>query len=518
MKSNKKISIIPAPVKIEVEKGFFKINKDTIILSESGTKNQAIYLKKLLIPATGYDLVINEQSNLEQTNNIIVLELSKDVKRLPPEGYHLNISQDSVTISGSTPKGIFYGIQTLRQLFPPEIESSHFHDIKWSIPCIKIEDYPRFSWRGFMLDESRHFFGKEIVKKLIDLMALLKLNVFHWHLTDDQGWRVEIKKYPLLVEIGSKRKNARLKSIVVKSEAKSDETEYSGFYTQEDLREIINHASERFINIVPEIELPGHTAAVLASYPELSCTGGPFKVSTRYGIHDDVLCIGKEKAFKFVEDVLDEILHLFPSNVIHIGGDEVPKLRWNNCPDCQSRIKQEKLKDEMALQTYFTNRISKYISSKKRIPMGWNEILNDNLVENAICHYWTPNITELLKHIRRGRYVVMSEAEQVYMNFAYNFTSLRKVYEYEPIPKDLEERFHDQIHGIEACLWTEFISDLIVIERLCFPRLLAVAEIGWTPYDIKNYDFFKDHVDTFLKRLQFHDVNYAQKEEYLIEN
>ncbi len=517
MDSNNIISIIPEPVKILSRKGNFNLNKNTLILSNSIAKKSAEFLNQLLAPATGFNLLMRELAQVEEIDNVIRLRIITNEKPLMHEGYNLDISQNMIDISASTSAGIFYGIQTLRQLFPPEIESSNPLDVEWSMPCVKIEDYPRFSWRGFMLDESRHFFGKKIVKKMLDLMALLKMNVFHWHLTDDQGWRLEIKKYPRLVEIGSKRKRARLRTRVRKSDKYSDDVQYSGHYSREDLREIINHASERHITIVPEIDVPGHTTAVLASYPELSCTGGPFEVSTRFAIHKDVLCIGKEKVFEFILNVLDEVMDIFPSEIIHIGGDEVPKERWKNCSHCQNRIKEENLNNEEELQAYFINKMSRYISSLGRRPMGWNEILNEDLVENALCQYWTPNLKELLDHVRTGRNVVMSETGYVYLNYGYKFTSLRKSYEYEPIPNELEKRYHDRIKGIEACLWTEFISDLKNLELLTFPRLIAIAETGWALIDKKNFKSFLNRLEIYLKRLDFHGIAYAHENEYLIE-
>ena len=508
-KSIKEISIIPQPVKTELRQGTFTLNKDTIIFSESNLINIAEYFKQLLVSAAGLDLNIKDLQKNEDNNNSIILKIIKDANVMKPEGYSLEVFPEKIQILGTTPQGVFYGIQTLRQLFPPEIESQSKENIKWSVPCIYIEDSPRFSWRGFMLDESRHFFGNETVKKMLDLMASLKFNVFHWHLTDDQGWRIEIKRYPRLIEIGSKRRGT------ITAHKKLDGVPVSGYYTQEDLKEIIDFASKRFITVIPEVDVPGHVTAVLASYPELSCTGGPFDVSTHFGIHKEVLCVGKEKVFEFVENILNEVMEIFPSEIVHTGGDEVPKRRWQKCPDCQARIKKEGLKSEEELQVYFTNRIADYLASKGRRLMGWNEILNGKLTSNAICHYWFENLDRVIEHIKKGRSVVMSEMRAVYLNYPYNLMPLTKTYEYDPIPDELSKNFHQQILGLEACLWAEYVKDSKRLEWQVFPRLIAVAETGWTSKEYKNFRSFLTRLDLYLKRLSFQKINYAPKNEFM---
>ena len=514
MKRNKiasryKVSIIPEPVKIISEKDIFTFNKKTVILTDLKLKEIAELLKQFLAQVTGLNLSIEDLTQIEEKNNTITLRITENVKSFKHEGYKLKVSQNGIDISALTPTGLFYGVQTLRQLFPPEIESLTQKKVTLSIPCVIIEDFPRFPWRGFMLDEARHFFGKGVVKKILDLMAFLKLNIFHWHLTDDQGWRIEIKKYHLLTEVGSKRKGT-----FISKRKGIDGIPVSGYYLQEDLKEIINYAAERFITIIPEIDFPGHSTAILASYPELSCIGGPFEVSTRFGIHKEVLCVGKEKVFEFVQDVLNEVMNIFPSEIIHIGGDEVPKRRWHRCPDCQNRMKDEGLETEEDLQVYFTNRIADYITSHGRNLVGWNEILNENLDKNAICQYWTRNFDKVLEHIRMGRNVVMSEMNAVYLNIPNNLLPLRKTYMYDPIPNELEQKFFNQILGLEACLWTEYIPNKKRLEWHTFPRLIAVAEIGWTPKKKRNFQAFLKRLDYFLKRLDFHEINYASKDDF----
>jgi hexosaminidase len=504
--SNNQISIIPQPVKLNLRQGSFQLKNNTIIFTDPNLVKIAEFLKNL----TGLDLKIKDLNMKNFDDNTITLRLIKEEKVLRSEGYILEIFPNKIEILASTPQGMFYGIQTIRQLFPAEIELSPKEILELSIPCVSIEDYPRFSWRGFMLDESRHFFGKETVIKILDIMASLKFNTFHWHLTDDQGWRIEIKKYPRLIEIGSKRKGT------ITTRKKLDGIPVSGYYIQEELKEIIDYASKRFIKIIPEVDVPGHVTAVLASYPELSCTGGPFEVSTHFGIHKEVLCVGKEKVFEFVQNVLNEVMKIFPSEVIHTGGDEVPKRRWQKCSDCQTRIKREGLKSEEELQVYFTNRIANYLKSKERRLMGWNEILNEKLTSNAICHYWFENFDRVIEHIKKGRNVVMSEMRAVYLNYPYKEIPLNKTYKYDPIPDDLDKSFHKQILGIEACLWAEYVKDSKRLEWQIFPRLIAIAETGWTSKENKNFNSFIFRLDSYLKRLSFQKINYAPKDEFMV--
>jgi hexosaminidase len=502
--------IIPQPTKIYEDEGYFIIDKNTIISADPELKNLAKNLQKLLIHATGFDFNLNESTLGKDFNNCISLGIINDQKSLGSEGYILVVSTLGINISALTTKGIYYGIQTLRQLLL-EIENPQIREKNLRVPCVKIEDYPRFPWRGFMLDESRFFFGKEIVKKILDIMAFFKLNVFHWHLTDDQGWRLEIKRYPLLTEVGSKRKSAKLKILRSKAiRSSSKGYTYSGHYSQDDIKEILRYANERYIRIIPEIDIPGHVVAALASYPELSCTGGPFEVSSQFLIHKDVFCIGKEKVFEFVKNVLKEVIELFPSEFIHIGGDEVPIDRWRVCSDCQKRMEEENLEDEKDLQKYFTNRIVNFLNNKKKKSILWNDILYDDLDFNVLCQYWFGDLKKIVKHLRKKRKTVMSNNEVLYLYQAYNNISLKEVYEFEPIPKFLEENFHEQIIGLEACMWTEVVTDPKLLEYLLYPRLFAVAETGWTPKGRKNYQDFKERLIHLEKRLDNFDIKYAR--------
>lgn len=502
-----RISIIPKPLDLKKQEGTFLINSKIIISYDEQNEVNAEFLKNFLGRAMSFQISLQKRFEGAQDTNSIFLELDVGQKNLRNEGYFLKVTPEYVRISGFDCAGVFHGIQTLRQLLPPEIENSGLiESVDWSIPCVEIRDYPRFSWRGFMLDVGRHFFSKEVIKKLLDVMALLKLNVFHWHLNEDQGWRLEIKKYPKLIEIGSKRRESQIGGFLSK---KTDGTPHEGFFTQDDVKEVVQYANQRFIKVVPEIEMPGHCMAALAAYPELSCTEGPFEVSTFSGIKKDVYCAGKERVFEFLQAVLDEVMEIFPSDIIHIGGDEVPKDRWKECPDCQRRIVEENLKDENELQVYFTNRMIKYIASKNHTVMVWNEILEENLDKRAIGQYWLRKMDKVLNHLRTGGKMVMSHYFHTYLDYNYGFCPLRKSYNYEPIPKKLEEEYHENVLGIEAPMWTEFTDSQSHLEVFVFPRLIAIAETGWTPREIKDYKDFKTRLADFLKRLTSMGVKYT---------
>ena len=514
------LQIIPEPVKVSLNDGVFLLSQKTTIQVDLTSTGNGEYLKRVLALHYGLNLAFEELSQNIERKNAIIFKTSKEKELNNPEKYSLLVSRENIIISATTSIGGFYGIQSLLQLIPRKALKSDKISLEKSIPCVSIEDFPRFKWRGFMLDEARHFFGKKQVKKMLDVMALLKLNRFHWHLTDDQGWRVEIKKYPLLTKIGSKREGtvvAQKKGVISSQKLKVpiDGIPVSGYYTREDFMDIIEYANERYITIIPELDFPGHTMAALAAYPELSCTGGPFEVSTRFGIHRDVFCIGKEEVFEFTQNVLDEVMDIFPSKIIHTGGDEVLRRRWNKCSECQNRINEEGLEGSENLQVYFTNRIADYLSSKGRQLMGWNEILNDNLNKDAICHYWTNNLELVLQHAIMGRKVVMSEMSAVYLNYPYKLIPTKKTYLYDPLPEVDGNNYEKQILGIEACLWTEFVTNNETLEWQAFPRLIAIAETGWTPKNKRNFDSFLKRLDRFLPLLQAFDVDYPKKEEFL---
>ncbi len=488
--------IIPEPVNHKIMEKKFELDKDTVLVAD-GCENAVNYLKNVVKSSTGFDI------DRENGKKEIIVETG-EFDEVGEEGYILQISEKNAKILAKTEKGIFYGIQSFLQLFPPEIYSKQKINLKWKTKCVNIKDYPRFSWRGFMLDLARHFFSKETVKKLIDAMAMLKMNRLHLHLTDDQGWRIEIKRYPKLTEIGSKRKGSQIWGYL---SPVMDNIPVEGYYTKEDMKEIVRYASERQIQIVPEIDMPGHCKAAIAAYPELGCFNKKFEVPKRFGIHKDVLCPGKESTFEFLYGVLDEIMEIFPYEVIHIGGDEVPKSRWKRCKHCQRRIKEEKLKDEKELQVYFTKRIVEYLYEKKHKAMGWNEVLNGD-TKRIIVQYWHGDERKVIEHIRNEGYTVMSKCWYVYLDYNYGATPLRKVYSYEPVPDKLEERYHCNILGLEAPLWTEWVRDTDRLYKAIFPRLIAVAEVGWIAKEKKDYKRFKIKLPDYLRRLEHIGVGY----------
>ncbi|MFX1304238.1 MAG: beta-N-acetylhexosaminidase [Promethearchaeota archaeon] len=511
MSDIRNIAIIPEPVSVTITSGKFRLTENTIIFTNQKLFKLGEYLKNLLLLPTGYDLTIKEVKETIDNDNFINLKLIDNKNRLGSEGYILEVSSQEIIISASNPEGIFYGIQTIRQLLPTELEcNSIVENIDWEIPCLKIEDYPRFSWRGYMLDEARHFHGKEVVKRILDFMPLLKLNKFHWHLTDDQGWRIEIKKYPRLTEIGSKREETQVGGRFSK---KRDGVPHSGYYSQKDIQEITEYAIDRFITIIPEIDMPGHTRAALASYPNLSCRGYPFRVSTHWGLHRDVMCVGKDEIFEFIQETLKEIRDLFPSNIIHIGGDEVLLKRWKECPNCQLRLEKEGLKNEKDLQGYFTNRVTTFLNSIRQKVICWNVKLNKNLDGEIILQYWLRGKKNIREHIKKGGDVIMSNFKYTYLDHTYSFTPLKLAYKFEPVLRKLEKKYHKQILGLEALMWGEYIPNIKRLEWQTFPRLIAFAEIGWTPKHKKNYHSFQERLNKFLKRLDIIGINYANSKE-----
>jgi hexosaminidase len=503
------MNIIPLPSQIERHTGEFHLTLETDILIDLPNRWNADYLQALLSAPTGLPLRVCTSDQIGK--NSIRLRLDPRLESLGQEGYRLTVSLEAVTVEAPGTAGVFYGIQSLRQLLPVEVEERHrVSGVDWRLACLVITDKPRFAWRGFMLDEGRHFQGLETVLMTLDLMALQKLNTFHWYLTEDQGWRIEIKKYPRLVEIGSQRLGTR-KGF---TGGKHDGVPHAGFYTQGEIREIIAYADARHITIVPEVEMPGHALAALAAYPELSCTGGPFEVATHFGIFPDIYCAGKDATFAFLQDVLNEVLELFPSLYIHIGGDEAPKKRWKNCPDCHERIRKEGLKDTHALQVYFTNRIAAYLELKGRHAIGWNEILQDGLAENAVVQFWDGDRDQLLESIRTNqRGTVMSPRLHTYLDYAYNRLSLSRAYHFEPVPAGLDEKAAASILGMESPLWTEWVPNRTRLDYQTYPRLTALAETGWTPGDRKGLPDFRRRLESFLARLDRLGVRHASLRE-----
>ena len=392
------------------------------------------------------------------------------------ESYRLNVCPEGITISAGTPRGLFYAMQSVRQLIATSVGQ---------IPCMCICDEPTYPYRAFMIDCARHFFSVADLKKMIDAAALFKMNVFHWHLTDDQGWRIEIKEHPRLTKISSLPASSDFGGIHA-------DGPYEGIYTQGQLREIVDYCAERYIEVVPEFDMPGHTSAVLAAYPAFSCTGGPFYVQTKQGIFQDILCAGKEETFHFLFDVLEEMLSIFPSRYIHIGGDEAPKVRWKACLDCQARMKAEDLPDEQALQGYFMNRVISWLRARGRTAVVWNESLRGgNLDPSAVVQMRMDKNGECARWANGGGKVIVSDFYHYYCDYPYAMTPLWKTYRYRPALKDVRPIYQKNILGVEAPVWTEYIETLAHMSEMCYPRFAAVAEAGWTREERRNAGSFE---------------------------
>jgi hexosaminidase len=482
------ISIIPKPVKIEETKGAFNFTSRTKIwISEPTDELQKLgeILSSCINSSTGWKLFATARMTRTIPKSLILLQIKKDF--FPNEAYSLEIKPNKITITAGSGAGIFYAIQSLFQMMPVDPNQKRF-----SIPCVVVEDSPRFKWRGIHLDVGRHLFPVEFIKKYIDALAMYKMNTFHWHLTEDQGWRIEIKQYPKLTEIGAWRK-----------ETMGDGKPYGGFYTQDQIREVVAYAAERFITVVPEIEMPGHSLAAISAYPELSCTGGPFEVGTKWGVYKDVYCAGNDKVFDLLENVLTEVMTLFPGEYIHIGGDECPKERWKECEKCQTRIKNEQLKGEEELQSYFIQRIEKFLNSKGKKIIGWDEILEGGLAPNAAVMSWR-GIDGGIAAAKAKHNVVMSPGTHCYFDHYQGlsgepkaiggYTTLEKVYSYEPVPAVLSDEESKYIMGAQANVWTEYMNTTDYVEYMLLPRLCALSEVVWSPKTSRNYDDFSQRM------------------------
>jgi hexosaminidase len=488
------LSIDPQMVNFPLNKPIYTSSNDSMLLVAAG------YL--------GTKLGIHGfQIGVPNPGKCIYLEMAAPIQGVNPESYILETSKKGIIIHANSARGIFYGIQSLLQILPPEV----YGDVGITrksyvkVPKVTIQDEPRYAWRGMHLDVGRHFYSVEFIKKYIDMLAMHKMNVFHWHLTEDQGWRIEIKKYPKLTEIGSVRKNA-------------DGTTYGGFYTQEQIREVVAYAASRFIDVMPEIEMPGHSVAALAAYPELSCTGGPFEVRTAWGVSEDVYCAGRESTYKFVEDVLSEVIALFPFKYVHIGGDECPKARWAKCPDCQKRMKAGGMKSEMELQSYFIRRMETYLISNNRSLVGWDEILEGGLAPEATVMSWRGEAGGI-EAAHQGHDVIMSPTDYCYFDFHQGdrryepkaiggFLPLEKVYSYEPAPSELNAEEAKHVLGAQGNVWTEYIATEKQVEYMALPRMSALAEVVWTPKSLRDYEKFLFRMERQYERFDAMNLNY----------
>lgn len=513
--------VIPRPQEVSLtQETPFKLNSSvTIAYPENNAllKRNAEFLSEYIGQATGYRLAVNPLAEGEKMKNAIVLGIDPAIPNA--EGYKLTTTPDGIRIDGQTENGVFYGIQTLRKSIPADAQGASI-----LLPAGSIQDEPRFPYRGMHLDVCRHFFPVEFVKEYIDLLALHNMNTFHWHLTEDQGWRIEIKKYPKLTEIGSMRS----RTVVGRAgSGKYDNTPYGGFYTQEQAKEIVKYAQERYITVIPEVDLPGHMLAALAAYPEMGCTGGPYEVCPDWGVFEDVLCIGNEKSMQFLEDVMAEIIEIFPSTYIHIGGDEAPRTRWEKCPKCQARIKAEGLKAdknhtaEDRLQSYCMARIEKFLNSKGRRIIGWDEILEGDVAPNATVMSWRGSAGGI-KAAQLGHDVIMTPNSYCYFDYYQTadtkdepfaiggFVPLEKVYSLNPTASLTEEQAK-HILGAQANLWTEYIPTTEQVEYMVLPRMAALAEVQWTQPEKKEYADFTQRLPRLMNFYQRDGRNYSMR-------
>lgn len=505
---NQGINIIPTPQSLVQHDGFFRLGSNTAIAAASPeAKTVAEFFAAKMRTATGLNIQVAEKGNIQ-----LSVDPSLDVAN--DEGYTLDVTKDGAVVVAKTAQGLFYGMQSFLQLLPAEIESpSKVNGIAWQAPAVSIKDAPRFGYRGIMLDPCRHFMPVENVKKYLDVLSLFKMNRMHWHLTDDQGWRIEIKKYPKLTEIASKRIDG-------------EGTEHSGYYTQEEIKEIVKYAADRFITVVPELELPGHEMAAIAAYPNLSCKGEQGTPRVIWGVEDIVMCPGKEDMFTFLQDVIDEMVPLFPSEYFHIGGDECPKISWKNCPLCQKRIKEEGLKAdskhsaEERLQSYVIQRMEKYLATKGKKIIGWDEILEGGLAPSATVMSWRGEDGGIAAALMDHTVIMTPGGNGMYLD-AYQgdskiepvtiggYTLLEKTYSYDPIPDTLVAMGKSNyILGVQGNTWSEYMYDEAKRDYMVFPRILAVAEIGWTNLDRKDYKDFERRIENAYVRLDGHAINY----------
>ena len=509
--SNSDSKIIPAPDKQIFLDGFFKLNDNTTINYPNEFKHSVNFLSSYLNQGKTQYLSIK---NKNASKNFVQFLLDEKISN--NEAYKIEIKKNGITITSRDNKGAFYAIQTLRQLIPASFEDKTYPNTEISIKCQIIEDSPRFKYRGMHLDVGRHLFSVEFIKKYIDALAMLKFNTFHWHLTEDQGWRIEIKKYPKLNTIAAYR-DSTLAGHYTDRPRKYDKTRYGGYYTQEQIKDVVNYALEREVTIIPEIEMPGHSKAAIAAYPNLSCEKKSVNVATLWGVFEDIYC-SKEATFKFLEDVIDEVVDLFPGKYIHVGGDEAPKTRWEKCKNCQSVIKRENLKDEHELQNYFISRMEKYINSKGKKIIGWDEILEGGLAPNATVMSWrgtsggikaanmkhdvimTPNATCYLDH-----YQSKDKNEPLAIG---GYTPLEEIYNYEPIPEELDSESSKYIIGAQGNVWTEYMSTSEYVEYMVFPRIFALSEVVWSK-NKSNFKEFTSRVTSFFDRLDKLNINYS---------
>lgn len=496
--------VVPMPLEINTtQQASFLLKSGVTVYYPAGNekmKRNAEFLASYVKAQTGIELQVQAG---EGGKGGIVLQLG--LANDNPEAYQLKVDASQVVISSPSEAGVFYGIQTLRKA----VDVAEGSNVE--LPAVEIKDQPRFGYRGMMLDVGRHFFSMDEIKTYIDMMALHNINRFHWHLSEDQGWRIEIKKYPKLTEIGSMRKE----TVIGHNSGKYDGKPYGGFYTQEQAKEIVAYAAERYITVIPEIDLPGHMQAALAAYPELGCTGGPYEVWTQWGVSDNVLCAGNDQTIQFIKDVLAEIVEIFPSEYIHVGGDECPKVKWSTCPKCQARITALGLKSdnkhtkEERLQSYVIHEAEEFLNSKGRKMIGWDETLEGGLAPNATVMSWRGEAGGI-EAAKQHHDVVMTPNTYLYFDYYQSkdtetepmaiggYLPIERVYSYEPMPKSLSPEEQKYIVGVQANLWTEYIPDFKQVQYMVLPRMAALSESQWCAPEKKNYEAFLQRVSRLV--------------------
>jgi hexosaminidase len=507
------LNIVPAPAEVKMGKGITTINKNTkIVLFGGGLEKCSALLNEYLFISYGFKLAVTKKYASPNSITLNYERLDNDLAG----AYNFIVDKKGIYIAGEAENGVFYGIQTLLQLITSKTNKQQPSTNQLSIPFVSIKDKPRFPYRGMHLDVGRHFFPVSFIKKYIDYLAAYKFNTFHWHLTEDQGWRIEIKKYPLLTQVGSCRDRTLIGNY---GSGKYDSIKYCGYYTQAQIKEIVQYAADRYITVIPEIEMPGHSTAALASYPYLGCTKGPYKVMDTWGVLDDVYCAGNDSTFTFLQNVLDEVMQLFPSKYIHIGGDECPKERWKKCAACQKRMADNNLKDEHALQSYFIQRMEKYINSKGRNIIGWDEILEGGLAPNATVMSWRGEEGGI-EAAKQNHDVIMTPGSHCYLDHSQSknedsitiggYLPLEKVYSYEPIPAALNAEQAKHILGAQGNVWTEYIKNTSKIEYMIFPRMMALSEVLWSPKEKRDWNDFEKRLPTIFERLDKQKTNYSK--------
>ena len=519
LNSENDYQIIPKPKELTITKGRFLLSSNTVIINSANLNQEAKYLADMLNSISGIKITL-KSSGSKNTN--IKLKIDNSIKN--NEGYKLSIKYNAIVISGKTNIGVFYGIQTLRQLLPAEIENIGNEISELTIPAVKIIDSPRYKYRGMHLDVGRHFFSVAFIKKYLDLIAMHKMNSFHWHLTEDQGWRIEIKKYPKLTEIGGFRKGTAIGLAGTKNAPYIyDDVPYGGFYTQEEIKDIVAYAKARHITVIPEIELPGHSSAALAAYPQFGNTKGPYEVAKRWGIFNETFA-PTEETFSFLEDILKEVMELFPSKFIHIGGDEVIKKEWKESSYAQKVIKREKLKNENELQSYFIRRIEKFLNANNRKIIGWDEILEGGIAPNATVMSWR-GVEGGIAAAKQHHTVIMTPGTHCYFDYyqvgeegqkkealtgSKRYTTVEKVYSYEPTPSVLNAEERKYILGAQGNVWTEYMPTWNLVEYNVLPRMTALSEVVWSTKKNRNWEDFHKRLKQMVKRYDALGYNYAK--------